>query len=594
MMSAMTGHADETDFINVLTHGAIGVKSARNSSLIVTADERVFVLVGTPEWTTPQLHDLCAEGGAGRALAKAYDTRGTDFFQDLHGAFALAIIDSGKREAIFAVDRFGLQTLRYGWIDETTFAFASQCDALCAHPDFRAEVSAQQVFDYLHFNVIPGEETIYSKINKLLPGHYITYSNEKIEVRPYFKLQYDHAADRDCDSLSKELFENLRRSVRQNLTDCVPEQTGVFLSGGLDSSTVLGLATEALGKPIKSFTTSFDTEAFNEFAYAANAAEHFKSPHTGCPVSSSETADLIPKIAEVYDEPFGNSSAVPTYYCAKVARDHGVAVMLAGDGGDELFAGNERYVLQQKLALYSNLPSPLRAALEGLIKAVPSSFQPGLMTKARGYVSRAKIPMPERLQTYNLLQPGILVSIFEGDFLSSIDPNHALETLQTLYRRYDSPSLLHRMMHLDLQLTLADNDLRKVIQMCELAGVEAKFPFLHEGVVEFAACIPPELLIHRWRLRYFYKQAMRSFLPKETIEKEKHGFALPFRIWMERKGPLRDLIGDTLSQHKRRGIVNPAYLDSIIDDWDAEEARIYAPFVWSLTILELWLQKRRL
>jgi asparagine synthase (glutamine-hydrolysing) len=150
------------------------------------------------------------------------------------------------------------------------------------------------------------------------------------------------------------------------------------------------------------------------------------------------------------------------------------------------------------------------------------------------------------------------------------------------------------MMHLDLQLTLADNDLRKVIQMCELAGVEAKFPFLHEGVVEFAACIPPELLIHRWRLRYFYKQAMRSFLPKQTIEKEKHGFALPFRIWMGRKGPLRDLVGDTLSQHNRRGIVNPAYLDSIIDEWDAEEARIYAPFVWSLTILELWLQKRGL
>ena len=128
----------------------------------------------------------------------------------------------------------------------------------------------------------------------------------------------------------------------------------------------------------------------------------------------------------------------------------------------------------------------------------------------------------------------------------------------------------------------------------ELAGIRVRFPFLHEGVVEFAAGIPPELLIRRWHLRHFYKQAMRGFLPKETIEKEKHGCALPFRIWMERKGPLRDLIGDTLSQHKRRGIVNSGYLDTIIDGWDAEEARIYAPFVWSLTILELWLQKRRL
>ena len=191
MMSAMTGHADETDFINMLTHGAIGAKSGGNSSLTVTADERVFVLVGTPEWTTPELRDLCAEGGAGRALAKAYDTRGTELFQDLQGAFGLAIIDSDKREAIFAVDRFGLQTLRYCWINEATFAFASQCDALCTHPHFRAEVSAQQVFDYLHFNVIPGEKTIYSKINKLLPGHYMEYSNGNIEVRPYFKLQYD-------------------------------------------------------------------------------------------------------------------------------------------------------------------------------------------------------------------------------------------------------------------------------------------------------------------------------------------------------------------------------------------------------------------
>ena len=428
----------------------------------------------------------------------------------------------------------------------------------------------------------------------LAAGHWIEYKNGKIEIRPYYRLDYTSETNSDVESLSKDLFANLRRSVRQDLTGRAAKQTGAFLSGGLDSSTVLGLATEALGEPIKSFTTSFETEAFDEFAYAAIAARHFQSPHTSCSVGPSETADFIPKIAEIYDEPFGNSSAVPTYYCARAARDSGVTVMLAGDGGDELFAGNERYVLQQKFALYGKLPSPLRAALEGMIRAVPSGFQLELIAKARGYIRRAALPMPERLETYNPLQPGSLKAIFEPDFLAAIDAGDSLEILRMLYRRCDSPSLLRRMMHLDLQLTLADNDLRKVVQMCELAGVQARFPFLDEGVVEFAARIPPELLIRRWHLRHFYKQAMRGFLPEEAIKKRKHGFALPFRIWMEQKGHLRDLISDTLSQHKRRGIVSPHHLDVIIDDWDAEEAKIYAPFVWSLVILELWLQKRGL
>ena len=595
IMSDLPGYASGADREFLLPHqDAAGGQTQGEGNQFKSPDGQIFLIIGRSRWMESGLRDLSVDGGDARVLAHAYDEMGVDFLGHLHGAFALAIIDPTRRTALLAIDRFGFETLRYALLDQATLVFASHSDALSNHPGLRPEISSQSIFDYLYFSTVPGERTIYRNIKKLLPGHYLLFENGRISTRPYYGLRYDRQNTGSLSGLTEELFARLRTSMRQTLQDRDAEQIGAFLSGGLDSSTVLGLANEALGQPIKSFTSHFEAEAFDELSFAKIAASHFGSPHNARTITPSETAALLPKIAEAYDEPFGNSSAVPAYYCAEAARDQGVSIMLAGDGGDELFAGNERYVLHQKLAIYGALPSPVRALVDGLMSTIPYNSGLDLLRKARGYVEKAKVPMPEQLEVYNPLQAGRLATIFEPDFLAAVDPEGPLETLRSLYAGCDSPSLLRRIMHLDLQLTLADNDLRKVTRMCEMAGVQVRFPFLDEALVDFAAQIPPELLIRRWRLRYFYKKAMRGFLPKETIEKNKHGFALPFRVWMENANLLRDLVGDTLIDLKGRRIVKSSYLDAIIDHWDPEEAKMYAPIIWGLTVLELWLQRRNL
>jgi asparagine synthase (glutamine-hydrolysing) len=298
----------------------------------------------------------------------------------------------------------------------------------------------------------------------------------------------------------------------------------------------------------------------------------------------------VGRLAEVYGQPFGNSSVVPTYCCAEMARADGVSTMLGGDGGDELYGGNQRYATQTLFGYYDTLPAVVRKrVLEPLLlrdwarKVMP-------FRKASRYIEQALVPMPQRLQTYNYLHLFGHASVFESDFLERIDPDRTTRELAEAYAATKAHTLLNKMMALDLKYTLADNDLPKVVEMCAAAGVDVAFPFLSTELVEFAARLPAAQKVSRLRLRYFFKKALADFLPREILRKQKHGFGMPFGDWLPLDEPLRELAFDSLASLKTRGIIRPDFIDSLRGERLSQHPNYYGGFIWILMILELWLQ----
>jgi asparagine synthase (glutamine-hydrolysing) len=291
----------------------------------------------------------------------------------------------------------------------------------------------------------------------------------------------------------------------------------------------------------------------------------------------------IPLIAQAYDEPFGNASAIPAYYCAKFAREQGVTQLLAGDGGDEIFAGNSRYAKQKMFDIYRHIPGIAKAFLE------PLAFNLLMLRKVKSYIEQANIPMPERLETYNFLHRMPLAEIFAEDFLKQVNPDLPLQNLHNTYHRTPTDDLVKRMLFLDNKFTLADNDLRKVNRMCEFAGVDVRYPMLQENLVALAASIPSSWLMQGFELRSFYREGMKGFLPAETLAKSKQGFGLPFGVWMSTDKELKEFAEANLQGIAKRGFLNPAYIENLVQLHQSGHASYYGVMIWLLVMLEQWL-----
>ncbi|MFZ5512304.1 MAG: asparagine synthase-related protein, partial [Pseudomonadota bacterium] len=260
-------------------------------------------------------------------------------------------------------------------------------------------------------------------------------------------------------------------------------------------------------------------------------------------------------------------------------------------GGDELFGGNARYAKQHQFDLYRRVPAVLRqGVLEPLLLGLPGIDGLPLARKAKSYIQQASMPMPARYESYNLLERLGPENVFTGDFLASVDRAAPLALMDSVYGSAHAHSLINRMLALDAKFTLADNDLPKVTRMCELAGVDVAFPMLHESVVDLSLALPPRLKLNGTRLRYFFKEALRGFLPDEIITKEKHGFGLPVGLWLQTHAPLNRLAADALTSLKDRHIVRPEFIDGLLNTHLRSHAGYYGTMVWILMMLELWLQ----
>jgi asparagine synthase (glutamine-hydrolysing) len=540
------------------------------------ADDGLAVLLSEPT----------SLGGAA-AVADAYRADPEGFLDRLHGPFALAIAEPGR--LTLAIDRAGVRPL-YVLEHAGRVWFASRLAALTAVPGFSAEVDDQALFDYLYFQMVPSPGTVYRQVRKLLPAERLRVTSSRSDAGFYWRMPYRDDNPAGFPALRDEFRALLPRVVGDAAGgDAAP---GCFLSGGTDSSTVAGTLRALRGESVPTYSIGFAAEGFDEMEYARIAARHFQTRAREYYVMADDVVDAVPRVAAFCDEPFGNASIVPAYLCARFARGDGVGRMLAGDGGDEIFGGNERYASQWVFELYGRAPAAVRAALRAGVR-MPGLGRVGPGRKARSYVEQARVPLPDRLQSYNFLHRTPLAEIFDADFLDRVDTGAPLANLREVYGRAASPSPVNRMMHLDLKITLADNDLRKVNQACALAGVDVRYPLLDDRMLAFAASVPPQMQLRRTRLRWFFKRALADFLPEATIAKRKQGFGLPVGLWMAEHAGLRELADDSIAAFRRRGIVRPAYIDWVQQRHRGEHASYYGVMLWLLVMLEQWLEQHR-
>lgn len=550
----------------------------------------VAALAGHPRWRDAELAALARDGDPARALWEGYRRHGRGVLERLGGDFALCVLDPEQRRLLAAIDRIGQFPLYFART-ASGVAFGTSASSVLIHPGIERRITPDGLFHYFFFHMLPAPVSLYAGLEKLQGGQcLILEGHAPARVEVYWQPQFQEPAGADGEALGRALHQRLGTAVRR-LND--EPRSGAFLSGGLDSSTVSGYLAQLRPGEADTFSIGFDAPGYDEMEYARTAAHHFQTRPHEYYVTPGDVVEAVPLIAAAYDEPFGNSSALPAYFCARMAADAGIQRMLAGDGGDELFAGNARYVKQEIFEHWGRLPGTLRRQLlEPLFTRLPRGAP--LLGKARSYVEQARIPLPDRLQTYNHLYRLDAATVFETDFLAQVDQEAPWALMRDLYHRPHGASTLNRMMYLDWQQTLADNDLRKVSRMGQLAGVDVVYPMLDEDLVEFSCRVPSAMKASRGRLRHFYKEAMTGFLPDEIIHKKKHGFGLPFGVWMQEHPPLREMAYDGLLRFKGRGILQPAFIDRLIQMHRQQHAVYYGEMVWILMMLDLWLETHKL
>ena len=347
---------------------------------------------------------------------------------------------------------------------------------------------------------------------------------------------------------------------------------------------------EVCGKRAATYSIGFEAEGYDEMEYARLASRHFGTDHHEHYISPADLVRLIPLVAAHHDQPFGNSSALPTYFCAMKAREDGVTRLLAGDGGDELFGGNTRYAKQSVFAWYDAMPAAMRAkflepiANSGALDKIP------LLSKGASYVRQARVAMPDRLQTYNLLTRLGASEVLTPAFLAQTNQTEPENQQRAVWAESQGAGFVNRMLAYDWHYTLAENDLPKVRSSTELAGVSARYPFLDQAIVEFSSRLPDDFKLRRLKLRWFFKEALRGFLPDEIISKKKHGFGLPFGVWATRHDQLKALARDSVVGLGERGIVKPQFSTVLMDRLLPEHPGYYGELVWIMMMLEQWFR----
>ncbi len=560
---------------NVAEMAGYGLKKAPS---VYQSSQFMVIIEGDPYWSDEQLKKIAISSDSAEALAIGFLQYGRLVLDKIHGPFSFCILEPGRHYALLANDRLGIRPLAY-YYQQGLLVFGSKLDHIIAHPGVKAVIDPQGIFNYLYAHNIPSPGSIYKDISKLQPGEFIEIDNEQQLNDFYWQPDYTEST-----FTKQALMEQLHRQLDRSIAACLPDkQTGVFLSGGLDSSTVTGFYQQFANHKVDAFTMGFDAEGYDEMAYARLVAAHFKVNLHEYYVSPADVLNSIPLIAQTYDEPFGNASAVPSYYCAKFARERGMTRLLAGDGGDEIFAGNSRYAKQKLFDYYRYLPNCAKAVI------APMANNLAFLGKLQSYIEQATINMPDRLETYNFLHRSPLKEFFTEDFLKQIDSELPIANSRSTYNRANTNDLVKRMLHLDGKFTLADNDLRKVNRMCELAGIDVHYPMLQEDFVKFSAGIPSKWLMRGFELRSFYKESMKNYLPKQTLSKSKQGFGLPFGVWMAQDKELKQFSLDNLYSFSKRGIVNPVYIKNIIHLHEKGHSSYYGVMIWLLIMLEQWL-----
>ena len=520
-------------------------------------------------------------------IVHLYEEKGPACIGDLDGMFAIAIWDDRAERLTLARDRAGKKPLFY-YQSDRLLAFASEVKALLAHPDVDLEIDPEAVPFYFAHGYVPHPATFYRNVRQVEPGTYLTIdSRARIAAQRYWQLDYPPQSDvqpvEPRDAIAG-IRQRVTAAVERRLISDVP--LGAFLSGGIDSTIVVGLMSRLMSEPVKTFSIGFEGDAaYDETPFARLAAARFGTSHTEFRVTPS-AIDLIDALIWHHDGPFGDSSAIPTYIVSKLAREH-VTVVLTGDGGDEVFAGYRRFWAALQ---YERLPRPIARAGGALLSRIPTpGHERHWFAEAQRFFRAGDVAADERATIWNALFYDDLASLLRPDFVSTLQPIDPLRHLAAERDRMTGRSPLSRLLHINFTSYLADDLLVKLDRMTMAHAIEARSPFLDRDLVEYAAALPDRFKLSGRRTKAILRDAFADLLPPEIERRGKMGFGVPIGAWF--RAGLREYARDTLlaPTARYREMLSGRFVEGLVQRHLAGEANL-GPQLWSVLCFERWLQ----
>ncbi len=515
-------------------------------------------------------------------IVHAYEEFGADCLEHLRGMFAFAIYDFRNESLFIARDRVGKKPLFYALTEKGNFVFGSELKVLIEHGEISKKIDFAALDAYLTFGYVPEEFCIFKDVRKLEPAHFLIFKNGKVETRKYWDFDYSENSEIKTEAEYIEVLRDLiKESVKVRLISEVP--LGAFLSGGVDSSAVVGMMSQILETPVKTFSIGFKEDSFNELKFARIAAKHFNTEHHEF-VVTPDLVEIVDDLVWHFDEPFADNSALPTFMVSKMARDF-VTVVLSGDGGDELFAGYTRYVVDRKRSGLEKLPKAIR---QNLLRPLSESLPHG--AKGKNYLYNVSLDAVSRyvdsISHFGHLKKNALYSAEFRQHLNG-DFDKGVLVYQQIAESVLSKNPTDKLLYLDSKTYLPADILTKVDRMSMATSLEARAPLLDHKLIEFVTKIPAELKLKNLETKYIFKKAMEGIVPREILYREKQGFGVPIGDWINLQ--LKERINADLLEKRtlERGYFETRYIETLLDE-HRKQRRDHSDALWILWMLELW------
>jgi asparagine synthase (glutamine-hydrolysing) len=511
---------------------------------------------------------------------------------DWRGRFTQVVWHPAERKLCALTDHFSSLSL-YVLVRGGVVVLGNDLRVLASSPWCERAIDLGSVYHYLNFAQIPAPGTIFRDIRRLEPATRWRWREGAAPAEDrYFVPEYPEDRRDGEDVLAHALTERMVATVHDYRPSAsVDGGWGCFLSGGTDSSSIVSILARQNVGPVQSFTIGFAEERYDEEHFARTAAEACGASPNFEKVSDERAQGLVSRVVGAYDQPFGNASAIPTLACCDLAQARGVRVMLAGDGGDEIFGGNQRYAKDQVMETWYGMPEPVKAVGRRL-GSLAGMSENHFLNRVENFFERSSLPNPDRFYTDDSFASDHYHEMLTPEFRRAAGRESSLELMRDVYRLGSSGGPLHRIMRLDLMMAIAQNDLRKVHGAAQSAGVSVRFPYLDPLLVAHMGQLPERYIVRGLTKRYLFKRAMKGILPEEILRKKKQGFGLPVAVWLRAEGPFKALVRETLfdAKARARGWWQPAFVENLLAQhergaWD------YADCLYRLLMLELWLRR---
>jgi asparagine synthase (glutamine-hydrolysing) len=603
MCTAMTHRGPDDQ--GTLERGPVGLGMRRLSIIdvggghqpISNEDGSVWVVFNGEIYNHPELQATLTARGHRLAtrsdtevIVHLYEDHGEDFVKHLNGMFAIALWDAKREKLILARDRMGEKPLYYATLEDQLL-WGSELKCLLAHPAVPRRLSLPALSRYLQLEYVPAPHSILEGVHKLPPAHLLVAERGETRVFPYWRLDLTPTAPAlsEAEAL-EELKGRLDVAVRRRLLSEVP--LGVFLSGGIDSSTIAALAARHAPGRLKTFSIGFEDPSFDESAHARAVARHLGTDHHEEILSPSRLIDLVPDLTRLLDEPFGDASVMPTYMLSRFAREH-VTVALGGDGGDELFGGYPTYQAQKLAAVYDALPGPLRALVGGAGRLVAgglpvSTNNLSLDFKLKKFTGALDAPALERhLQWLGSFSPADQAGLLSAEVRAALAGDDLYREARAVWGASAANDPIARYLHLDASTYLPDDILVKVDRASMATSLEVRAPFLDHTLVEFVAGLPSHYKLHGMTTKHLLKRAAADMLPDQILKRPKKGFGIPVAKWFQ--GELRSMMLDVFSPARLReaGLFEVSAVQKLVKE-HLDGTRDHRKPLWTLFMFELW------